>query len=207
MIHTLYYVYDPMCSWCYAFRDTFKEVKKNLDSNIEIVYVPGGLASHNKEPMEEALRIQIQGAWKKIEEVVGTKFNYNFWTKCTPKRSTYLACQATLAAKKQEKEEEIIEAIQNAYYLNAKNPSDEETIFEVAKELDLDFKKFKNDLYSEETIQEFYEKMNLRKKLHLNSFPSLAIKYKKEIYPINIKYNNPQAILEQIKDLTTNVYF
>lgn len=207
MIHTLYYVYDPMCSWCYAFRDTFKEVKKGLDSNIEIVYVPGGLASHTNEPMEEALRVQIQGAWKKIEEVVGTKFNYAFWTKCTPKRSTYLACQATLAAKKQKKEEEIIEAIQNTYYLNAKNPSDEDTILEVAKDLGLDFKKFKNDLYSEETIQEFYEKMDLRRKLRLNSFPSLAIKYKKEIYPINIKYNNPQAILEQIKDLTTNVYF
>ena len=27
MIYTLYYVHDPMCSWCYAFKPTFNELK------------------------------------------------------------------------------------------------------------------------------------------------------------------------------------
>ena len=40
----LYYIYDPMCSWCYAFSDTFEKLKEKLDSNIKIEYIPGGLA-------------------------------------------------------------------------------------------------------------------------------------------------------------------
>lgn len=207
MIHTLYYVYDPMCSWCYAFQDTFEEVKKELSSNIKIVYVPGGLAPHSSIPMNKDMQEKIESIWYEIEKVVGTKFNHDFWTNCIPKRSTYLACQATLAAKDQGKEEEMIKAIQSAYYLRAMNPSDEDTIITLAKELNLDVQKFKNELHSEDTIKNFNEKMNLRRKLHLNSFPSLAIKYKKEIYPINIKYNDPQKILNQIEDLTTNIYF
>lgn len=207
MTHTLYYVYDPMCSWCYAFRDTFEKVKEGLASNIEILNVPGGLAPHSNEPMSEDLKKQIQDAWKRIESLVGTKFNHDFWTKCTPRRSTYLACQATIAAKNQGKEEEMIAGIQDAYYLKAMNPSDEETLVFVAKEIGLNIEKFKTDLYSELTIVKFNEKMQLRRKLNLNSFPSLAIKYKKELYPITIKFNEPKAILEQIEDLTTNVYF
>lgn len=207
MVHTLYYVYDPMCSWCYAFAPTFEKVKENLSSNIKIIYVPGGLAPHTNEPMPQNMREKVESIWFDIEKVVGTKFNHDFWTKCTPKRSTYLACQATLAAKMQGKEEEMIKAIQEAYYQRAMNPSEEDTMIQLAKELNLDMELFKNNLNSEETIKNFTEKMNLRRKLQLNSFPSLAIKYKKEIYPINIKYNEPKAILEQIENITENVYF
>ena len=32
MIYTLYHVHDPMCSWCYAFKPTLDELRKNLDS-------------------------------------------------------------------------------------------------------------------------------------------------------------------------------
>ena len=207
MIHTLYYVYDPMCSWCYAFKETFEKVKNSLDSNIKIEYVPGGLAPHSNTPMPKDMQEKIESIWYDIERVVGTKFNHDFWTNCTPKRSTYIACQATLAAKQQNKEEEMISSIQEAYYQRAMNPSDEDTMIKLANELNLDVELFKKDLYSQKIINEFEEKMSLRKKLHLNSFPSLAIKYKKEVYPINIKYNEPSYIIEQIKNLTNNVYF
>lgn len=207
MTYTLYYVYDPMCSWCYAFRNTFDKVKKELPSNIEIEYVTGGLAPHSDEPMEQGFRDKIQSIWHHIEKVVGTKFNHDFWTKCTPKLSTYLSCQATLAAKNQGKEEEMIEAIQTAYYLNAMNPSNEDVLVHLAKELVLDVEKFKTDLYSDETIKVFNEKMNLRKSLNSNSFPSLVLRHGENIYPIAIKHNEPQAMLDQIKTLTTDASF
>lgn len=207
MIHTLYYVHDPMCAWCYAFAPTFEKIKENLAPNIKIEYVPGGLAPHTNEPMPQFMREKIESIWYQIEEVVGTKFNHDFWTKCTPRRSTYLSCQASLAAKEQGKEEQMIKAIQEAYYLKAMNPSDEDIMIQLAINLDFDVKKFKESLNSEETIENFNEKLNLRRKLHLNSFPSLAIKYKKEVYPINIKYNEPEAVLKQIENITQNVYF
>lgn len=207
MIHTLYYVYDPMCSWCYAFAPTLEKVKAKLPSNVKIAYIPGGLAHHTKEPMPLEMREKLESIWYEIETIVGTTFNHDFWKKCIPRRSTYLACQATLAAKLQNKEEEMIDAIQNAYYQRAMNPSDEETLLQLAKELKLDVEKFKKDIYSEEIIKSFNKKMDLRRKFHLNSFPSLAIEYKNEIYPINIKYNKPEDILKHIKNLTTKIYF
>ncbi len=206
MVHSLYYVYDPMCSWCYAFDKTFEEIKINLAENIKIIYVPGGLANNPSEIMNEEMKEKIESIWYEIEKTVGIKFNHDFWKKCIPRRATYLACQATLAAKVQGKEEEMIKAIQNAYYQRAMNPSEISTLIDLAQELNLDVQLFTNTINSEENIKHFIEKLNLRRKLNLNSFPSLAIRYKKEIYPINIKYNEPQKMLEQINNIIRKAF-
>ena len=80
-------------------------------------------------------------------------------------------------------------------------------VIEVAKNIGLDVEKFTNDLTAEATIKLFQEDLNLRRKLNVRSFPSLVLKYKKETYPIRHEYNNPQMIINQIEDLSTNVYF
>lgn len=205
--HTLYYVYDPMCSWCYAFAPTFEEVKNKLNDNINIVYIPGGLAKHSAEIMPKDMQTKIESIWYEIETAVGTKFNHDFWTKCEPRRSTYLSCQATIAARLQNKEYEMIKGIQEAYYQKAMNPSDKDTLITVAKSIGLDIKRFKKELTAESTITLFEKDLNLRRRLYVRAFPSLVLKYKKETYPIAHEYNNPQKILDQIEDLTTNVYF
>jgi protein-disulfide isomerase-like protein with CxxC motif len=57
----------------------------------------------------------------------GTEFNFDFWTKCQPRRDTYKACRAVIAASQQNAEEAMIEAIQKAYYLRAMNPSEHDS--------------------------------------------------------------------------------
>lgn len=207
MIYTLYYVHDPMCSWCYAFKPTLDELRKKLNSNIKIVNVVGGLAKHSDEVMPKDVQEKIEHIWYEIKRVVGTKFNHDFWKECIPRRSTYLACQATILARYEKKELEMIEAIQNAYYLNAQNPSDASTLINLAKQIGMNEKKFEEDLKSQKIEDDLQNELNLRRSLNARSFPSLILKYKKELYPINIKYNDPESMLEQINDMVENSYF
>ena len=207
MIFTLYHVHDPMCSWCYAFKPTLDELRKNLNDNIKIVHVVGGLAKHSNEDMPIQQQNTIQNIWYQIEEQVGSKFNHDFWKNCKPRRSTYLSCQATMLARAENKEDAMIEAIQIAYYQEAKNPSDASTLIELAKKIGMDSKKFELDLKSEKIELDLQEELNLRRSLYVNSFPSLVLKYKKETYPINIKYNDYEFMLKQIHNMTENTYF
>jgi putative protein-disulfide isomerase len=121
---TLYYYHDPMCSWCWGYRPTAEILFANLPPNTSRENVLGGLASDSDEPMPVELRRTISGHWRKIQETLGAEFNFDFWTKCTPRRSTYPACRAVIAAANQQHESEMILAIQRAYYLRAMNPSD-----------------------------------------------------------------------------------
>ena len=207
MIYTLYYVHDPMCSWCYAFKPTLDELRKKLNSNIKIINVVGGLAKHSNEVMPKDVQEKIENIWYEIKRVVGTKFNHDFWKKCIPRRSTYLACQATILARYENKEDEMIEAIQNAYYLNAQNPSDASTLIMLAKQIGMDEKKFEEDLKSDKIEEDLQNELNFRRSLNVKDFPSLILKYKKELYPINIKYNDYKSMLEQINDMVENSYF
>ena len=207
MIYSLYHVHDPMCSWCYAFKPTLDELRKHLADNIKLVHVVGGLAKHSDEIMPQEMQEKIEAIWYEIEDVVGTKFNHDFWKDCLPRRSTYLACQATILARAQNKEDEMIEAIQEAYYQKALNPSDASTLMKLAKNIGMDEKKFEEDLKSQKIEEDLQNELNFRRSLNVRSFPSLILKYKKELYPINIKYNDYESMLNQINDMVENSYF
>lgn len=198
---TLFYIYDPMCSWCYGFNNTWQTLKQSLPNNIQIKYVLGGLAPDNNEPMQKDMRDYILKNWQKIEMTIpGVKFNYDFWQKCTPKRSTYPGCRAIIAIKAQnpDLEESMIDLIQKAYYLRAKNPSEQSTLIDLASTLDIDIKKFEKNLNSDKTQQLLLDDIALAKKLGVNSFPSLVLQSDNLIKPIAIDYNNPNQILKQI---------
>ena len=207
MIYTLYYVHDPMCSWCYAFKPTLDNLKKHLNSNIKVINVVGGLAAHSDEIMPKDMQKKIENIWYEIEENTGAKFNHDFWKNCQPRRSTYLACEATILARYENKEDEMINAIQEAYYLKALNPSDSSTLINLAKQIGMDEKKFKEDLKGPKIEDDLQNELNFRRSLNVRSFPSLILKYKKELYPINIKYNDYEAMLTQITNMTENTYF
>ena len=207
MKNKLYYIHDPMCSWCYAFKKDLDNLKKKLPKNIEIINILGGLAKDTDEIMPKEMQEKIQTVWYDIEKFTGAKFNHDFWRLCKPRRSTYPACKAVLCAKEQNMEDEMINAIQKAYYLEAKNPSDEETLISLAQDLKLDIEKFSNDLKSERIEQLFQKDLEKRRELKVFNFPSLILQYKKELYPINIEYNNVNNILKHIENLSSNIYF
>lgn len=207
MIYTLYHVHDPMCSWCYAFKPTLDELRKKLNDNIKIVHVVGGLAKHTDEPMPQEQKDTIENIWYEIEEKIGTKFNHDFWKNCEAKRSTYLSCKATMLARYENKEDEMIEAIQEAYYLKAQNPSNQDTLISLAKKIGMDETKFQNDLNSQKAEDDLQNELNLRRSLYVRTFPSLVLKYKKELYPINIKFGDADFMLKQINNMVENTYF
>ena len=198
---TLYYVLDPMCSWCWGFSKTWSAIKSSLSDEISIQYVMGGLASDSNEPMTEEMREYIQTMWRKIERSIpGTKFNYDFWSNCSPRRSTYPACRAVIAIRKQNPslEERMINSIQQAYYIDAKNPSDDSTLIGLASKLDIDIEQFKKTLNNNETQSVLLKDISIAKHLGAQGFPSLFYKDSKEIRPLQIDYNNPRIILDQI---------
>jgi len=67
---TLYYVLDPMCSWCWGFSKTWSAIKSSLSDEIKIHYVMGGLAPDSNEPMTDEMREYIQMNWRKIEHSI-----------------------------------------------------------------------------------------------------------------------------------------
>ncbi len=198
---TLYYIHDPMCSWCWGFHSAWQQVQLQLKDQLPIQYVLGGLAPDSNEIMPDEMRHYIQKNWQKIEKTIpDTQFNYDFWKNCSPKRSTYPACRAVIAAKNQAKKFEkiMINAIQQAYYLQVQNPSDSSTLINLAASIGLDKQQFTQDLSSNTTQLQLDQDIALAKSLSSNGFPSLVLAKNGIHQAIQIDYNNPESILQQI---------
>ena len=69
----LYYVADPMCSWCYGFVGEWQRAKKEIGLPVRLVM--GGLAPDSDEPMPDDTREMVRGAWRAVAETAGAEFN------------------------------------------------------------------------------------------------------------------------------------
>lgn len=197
----LFYIHDPMCSWCYAFSQSWDALQQELSANIQVVYLLGGLAPDSMEPIQLATQKMVQQAWRRIEQTVpGVQFNWDFWSQNTPIRSTYPACRAILAARKQRDAAELpmIQAIQRAYYQHAKNPALPATLQECAQEIGLDVQIFSADLISPEIEQELQLEMQQARNMDVHSYPSLRLMHGNKVYPIDVDYLNHHTMLEAI---------
>ena len=202
----LYYVHDPMCSWCWGFSPTWSKIRTQLPDNIEVKYLLGGLAPDSDEPMPEQMQEAIAGYWKRIQQhIPGTEFNFDFWQECEPRRSTYPSCRAVIAARKQkpEIEREMIDAIQKAYYLNAKNPSNDETLIDIAESLGLDKEAFSADLNSTETQQQLEEEMTFARQIGAQGFPSMMLEIEGRYEYLPLDYNDSSKTLELLNQINT----
>ena len=175
---------------------------ENLPKEIKVQRLLGGLAPDSNAPMPISMQESIKNNWSRIEDTInGVKFNYDFWEKNTPRRSTYPACRAVIAARKQgtEYDYKMTAEIQRAYYQEARNPSDNSTLIELAGELNLSTSKFEQDLVSDDTEKEFIKEMSLSRELYAESYPSLVLVIGEDSFTIKINYNESHVMKEEIE--------
>ena len=149
-----------------------------LPEYIEVKRLVGGLAPDSDRSMPDETRAYVQSQWHRIEETIpGRKFNFDFWSKCQPRRSTYPACRAVIAAREQGEANDILmtKAIQRAYYEQARNPSDLETLVDLAGEIGLDAAIFAKALASSAVDKQLDREIGQSRALGARGLPSLVL--------------------------------
>ena len=190
-----------MCSWCWAFKPTWDRVKEELLGQVKVNYLLGGLAPESNQLMPIETRKYVKGNWQRIQEMIpDTRFNYDFWTSCEPRRSTYPACRAVICAKQQHPDFEnlMIYGIQKSYYLEAQNPSNDDVLINIAESLGLDTDKFRIDLKSPQINEILLDEIKLARSMDMNSMPSLVFQINGTLKGIDIDYLDANYIVKQI---------
>lgn len=200
----LNYAHDPMCSWCRGFGPVLRELEARLPSSVRMRRLLGGLAEDTDEPMPAEQQQRIQATWRRIEQrIPGMHFNHDFWIRCQPRRSTRAACRAVIAARAQGEsfDRAMTRAIQEAYYLQARNPSDTATLVELAAELGLDVPAFRAALNSDATVQQLAREMAQCDHLDVGSFPALVLETGETRWPVPVDYLDAAPMLVRIGEL------
>jgi len=194
----LYYVADPMCSWCYGFKAEWERARAAITQPVRLVM--GGLAPDSDEPMPREMREYVQGAWRSVAQTTGAEFNFDFWERGTPRRSTYASCRAVLAAEglRPQAGEEMFAAVQRAYYTDARNPSDTETLVQLAVELGLAEDAFAEALVSPETEAALQADLALARELGVRAYPTVVLVQDGRAHMLASGYDTSANVLERL---------
>ena len=199
----LIYVMDPMCSWCYAFQPHLRDIVSRLRPGIKVFCYMGGLAPDSDKPMPKEMQEAIAQTWRHIEQRTGTEFNMAFWEKCQPRRSTYPACRAVISAEQITTGSGMLmaEAIQRAYYREARNPSDISVLMELAEEIGLHQKRFSSQIHSEKTARILQQDLSYCQQNKVQGFPFLGLETQKGLEVISAGYCNLDELLHRSASL------
>ena len=201
MSAVLYLFHDPMCSWCWAYRPVSDRLAGALPVGVELQKVVGGLAPDNDQPMPPDLASMLQQTWQRIHQLLGTDFNFEFWTRNQPRRSTWPACRAVIAADCQGQQDAMIDAIQRAYYLRAMNPSDLEILEQLAAEIGLDVREFAADIRSSEVDSELARQVDMARRAPLDGFPALVLETGGRLLPVRRDYGSHESSIDHVREL------
>jgi len=202
----LVYVHDPMCSWCWAFRPVLARVVDGLPPGVACERLLGGLAPDDDAPMPTEMRRALEGTWRRIETLVpGTRFDYTFWRDAEPRRSTFRSCRAVIAAREQDAAHEVpmIEAIQRAYYLEARNPSDRDVLIDLAKSIGADAARFAVALDDPRVHAALATERELSGALGVQGFPGLVLVTEADdgrarAQPLAVDYHDADVVLARL---------
>lgn len=198
---------DPMCGWCYGFQP---ELEQFLDkfASAEVDWIMGGLAPDTNQPMDENLRQTISAYWYQIEENSQVTFNHDFWKLNTPYRATYSACRAVISAENliAKSAQKMVKAIQSAYYMEAKNPSLEETLIDCASSIGLDKTQFLEAFKSEETEQRLRQHLSITHQLQVRGFPALFYIDKEDhAYALTLGFNQAANLEQRLNQINEKI--
>ncbi len=95
----------------------------------------------------------------------------------------------------------MILGIQEAYYLAAKNPSDDATLLQIAMALGLDADRFSSLLNAPDTQAELAAEVGQARSMGVHSFPSLVLTQGQSYWPVPVDYKGGASMLETIECL------
>ncbi len=94
----------------------------------------------------------------------------------------------------------MILGIQQAYYLRARNPSDEATLISIAEEIGLDRSRFSSELNAADTQLCLDEEMRFGQSMGVQGFPSLVFASDRGARLLSHDYRDHRVVLEQLSE-------
>ena len=197
---TLIYIGDPMCSWCYGFSPELTDALKELEGQVEIELLMGGLRPYNTQKMTE-LADFLKGHWKEVHERSGQPFSYDvlatqqIYDTEPPSRAVVVMRQ--LAPKQ---ELAFFKAIQKAFYYENKDMGAVETYMELAENYGVDKTKFK-ELFTSEAmklaVRADFEKAAA---MGVRGFPTVVLRDEEGYYLISNGYMEGKQLVKLVRE-------
>lgn len=159
--HSILYVTDPLCPWCYGFGSVMEKIREEYKNKIRFSLVLGGLRFEDgAELLTPELARILKHEWKDAESITKQPFSLGFLERTDFRYDSFLACKAVISIQKIKPEIafEYLNALSKSFYFENQDPTSFETFVMLSEKFGITAQKFQSifedtDL---ETRNDFY---------------------------------------------------
>lgn len=131
---TLWYIADPMCSWCWGFSPVIEAIRHEYGERLAIRLVVGGLRSGTTEPLAPEKRAEILHHWHSVQQMTGQSFKFEGALPQGFIYDTEPACRAVVSASLIDSSYTfpLLVAVQYAFYAEQADVTQVEVLIQLA---------------------------------------------------------------------------
>lgn len=177
----LIYCYDAWCGWCYGFSKVITRIEKEYRDKFDFDVLSGGMILPETPQHFAPMAKYIQGAYKRVEELTGTKFGEDFlWHVFNPDKtdwypSSEMPAIALCIFKEYHPDKAVQIAADLQYALNyeGRDLTDGEAYRHLLPNYNVPEDDFYAKLKSSDYKEKAYSEFALVKRLKVSGFPTM----------------------------------
>jgi len=198
--HTLIYVVDPMCSWCWGFSPVWEKIRKQYETQASFQLMLGGLRPGNTERFDESRRAYILQHWHAVHERTGQPFNFDFRMGPTFTYDTEPASRATVVTRQlvPGKEWDFLRSVQEAFYVQNADITKTEILEEIALTLGMETLQFRQVFHDSQTKQFLWDEFGQARQLGVDGFPTLLGRHGQSVSTLMHGYRDFETLVSSI---------
>lgn len=186
----LYYVYDPLCVFCYGFGEIIHKFYNKYKDQYVFEFLPGGLWVHDGVlKVTDQVGDKLKHATERVHSMSGRPFDDSFFELMAhnPVFDSMMGTQAMVYAQEEMDDPlRFLDEIHKSIFQMGKDPSSESTYTEVGSRLGLDVAHVFDTKH-----MKMADSMILRaKELGVESYPTLLMVSGDHVYSYPIDYGN-----------------
>lgn len=180
---TVYYCYDAYCGWCYGFSPVMKRLAEEYRGQLAFDVLSGGMILPETPQHFGAMAKFIQGGYKRVESLTGTRFGEDFlWHVFNPDKTDWYPSSempaivlSILKEYHPDQAVQIASDLQYALNFEGRDLTDKEAYRHLLPRYKVPEEEFYARLESEAYKEKAYYDFALVKQLQVSGFPCVLV--------------------------------
>lgn len=173
----LWYVADPMCSWCWGFTPIIERIHEEYGDRLKCELLLGGLRPGTRTSISPAQRQEILHHWEDVHRLTGQPFRFagalpDGFVYDTEPASRGVVSALLLAT---ETGFPFLKAVQYAFYAEQQNVTSAAVLAHLAGKIGLDTQRFTTAFESDAAKKTTLEHFNRARRLGISGFPAVVL--------------------------------
>lgn len=201
------FVGDPMCSWCWGFSPTLKELSAYCTEEVGLFrVVVGGLRPGGGDPWNEEFRDFLRSHWLSVAQKTGQPFNPEFLDRDSFNYDTEPACRAVVTARSllPGVELEFFGAVQYRFYAESQDPTVPEFYADVCSQFGIEFERFLQYFQTDDAVRETQRDFALARSWNVMGFPSVLLRTTDSVVTIASGFSTFEDLQRRIEERLTS---